>query len=72
MVPDSFWYLQFCIAETWTKRQLTPLKPDNQTIQARDYSVISLNARQLTAFWSTLILKGVHRVRLLTIIHFQS
>ena len=51
--PDSL-CLRTKIAETWAKRQLIPLKTDNQTIQARDYSVICLNAHQLTAFCPTL------------------
>ncbi|WP_225419769.1 hypothetical protein, partial [Levilactobacillus cerevisiae] len=31
-----------------------PLNTDNQTIQAQDYSVITVNARQLTAICHTL------------------
>ena len=43
------------IAETCAQRQPIPLKPDNQTIQAQDYSVISLNAHRLTTFGRTLL-----------------
>jgi len=53
--PRLIFYRQVYIAETWNKRQLAPLKTDSQTIQAQDYSAISLNAHQLTAFCPTLI-----------------
>ncbi len=36
--------LRTYIAETCDKRQSTPLNPDRQTIQNRDYSSIDVNA----------------------------
>lgn len=44
----------FYVVETCAQRQLTPLNTDNQIIQDRDFSVITVNARQLTAFRPTL------------------
>lgn len=45
------------IAETWSQGQPVPLNPTKEIIQARDFFLSDVNARQLSALGTTLITK---------------
>lgn len=49
------------IAETCTEGQLVALNPNKQIIQTRDFLLIDVNARQLTAPRRTLLLNQHQR-----------